>query len=211
MYYICIKLQGIMIAVITGDIVNSREINSKIWMNLLKNCFLKQGKEPKTWQIYRGDSFQLKVAAEDALDVVFEIKTVVKTIQDLDVRLAVGIGEMDYNAKKITESNGTAFVNSGECFENLKKQTLAIQSNSENFDSIFNAILHLVNFTANNWTVKTAEIIKIALENPNVNQMELAEMLNRKNQSTISAALKRGAYDELKTVLNLYKIEVQKL
>lgn len=200
-----------MVAVITGDIINSREINSRVWITLLKKCFSKYGKEPRMWQIYRGDSFQIKVKAIDALDAVFEIKTIIKTVSGLDVRLAIGIGTIDYNAKKITESNGTAFVNSGECFENLKKHTLAIKSTSENFDAIFNTILQLVIFIANDWTVKTAEIINMALDNPQFNQVELAEKIVKKSQSTVSAALKRGAFEELKNVLNLYKIEIEKI
>ncbi len=66
-------------------------------------------------------------------------------------------------------------------------------------------------FFANNWSVSTAEIIKLALENQSLNQIQLAEKLNKKSQSTISAAMKRGGYDEILNVINLYKSELTKI
>lgn len=200
-----------MIAVITGDIVNSRNINSIIWIGILKNYLSKIGKDPQSWQIFRGDSFQFLVPIEIAFETALELKAALKTIDNLDVRLAIGIGTIDYKAKKITESNGSAFVHSGDCFESLKKQTLAIKSDHENFDAVFNTIFQFVSFIANNWSVKTAEIVKVALANPTLSQLELARILTKKSQSTISAALKRAAFDEIKAATNLYKSEVNKL
>jgi predicted XRE-type DNA-binding protein len=63
---------------------------------------------------------------------------------------------------------------------------------------------------ANNWTTTSAEIIKKAIENPDMNQKELAMALNRKSQSSISASLKRAGYEELKNVIEYYKQEIKK-
>lgn len=200
-----------MIAIVTGDIVNSRGVNPKIWLEILKENLSKFGKDPKSWQIFRGDSFQFQVDADMAFAMVLQLKAAIKKIEYLDVRLAIGLGDVTHQSKKITESNGSAFINSGECFDSLKKQTLAIKSDFENFDNVFNTIFQLISFTADNWSIKTAEIIKVALENPTTNQVELAKLLTKKSQSTISAALKRGAYDEIKAALNLYKSKIKKI
>lgn len=199
-----------MKAVITGDIINSRKVASGLWLEDLKQVLNTYGKEPKDWEIYRGDSFQLVLTAEKALEAAFIIKATIKQYKELDVRMAIGLGEMDYIAEKITESNGSAFINSGECFEDLKKQTLGIKTPWEDFNSSFNLLFSFVLMVADNWTSTSAEILKKALENPEFNQSQLAQALNRKSQSSISASLKRAGYEELKNMIAFYKQQIQK-
>ena len=194
----------IMIAVITGDIINSRKSEPKHWLNVLKTELNTFGKESKQWEIYRGDSFQLEIKAEEALKAALLIKAAIKQFKSIDVRLAIGIGEKDYTGASVTESNGTAFVRSGECFENLKKNTLAIKSNDAVFDAHINIMLDLALLTMDNWTPTASVLFKTALEHPNHNQQELAELLNRK-QSNISAGLKRAGYDEISKMLQFYE------
>ncbi|UFH34776.1 transcriptional regulator [Flavobacterium acetivorans] len=199
-----------MKAVITGDVINSRKVASALWMTDLKAVLDSYGKEPKDWEIYRGDSFQLVVEAVDALEIAFVIKATVKQHKLLDVRMAIGIGTIDYKTHKITESNGSAFVNSGECFEGLRKQTLGIQTPWPVFDKTFNLILQLTAMFSDNWTSTSAQILKEALQNPTINQNQLASVLNKKSQSSISASLKRAGYEELKNVIAFYKQEIEK-
>lgn len=199
-----------MIAVITGDIMHSRSVNANVWLNSLKSVLNNYGCEPKEWEIYRGDSFQLMIAAEKAIEICFHIKSAIKTIKTLDVRLAVGVGEIEFSGEKITESNGSAFINSGECFENLKKNTIAIKTSSEDFDKIYNLVLQIYSSIADNWSTVSAEIIKYSLENPEFNQNQIAEKLN-KSQSSISESLKRGGYDELTNIFNIYKDNIRKI
>ncbi|CAM3087684.1 transcriptional regulator [Flavobacterium frigoris] len=199
-----------MKAVITGDIINSRKVASALWMEDLKDILNAHGNEPKDWEIYRGDSFQLLVNPIDVLEIALLIKATIKQHKALDVRMAIGVGTVDYTANKVTESNGAAFVNSGECFEGLKKQTLGIQTPWSGFDDAFTIILQLVVLFADNWTTTSAEIIKKALENPSSNQKELALALNRKSQSSISASLNRAGYEELKNVIEYYKQQIKK-
>lgn len=199
-----------MIAVITGDIMHSRDVNTSVWLNLLKSALKNYGNEPKDWEIYRGDSFQLSVDIKKAIEICFLIKATIKTIKVLDVRLAIGIGEIEYEADKVTESNGSAFINSGECFEELKKYTMGIKTPSVEFDKIFNLVLQIFNTTADNWSPVTAEIIKFTLEHPDLNQNQIADKLN-KSQSSISEALKRGGYDELKELISIYEEKIEKI
>ena len=197
-----------MIAIITGDIINSRDVKTQQWMPLLKSVLNKYGKEPKNWEIYRGDSFQIEVKPEYALDIAILIKSTIKQFKLLDVRIAIGIGEKTYQSKKITESNGNAFIYSGECFEKLKKQTLAIKTKWEDFNKTMNLLFDLASLTMNNWTSTSSLIIKTALEKPNANQEELATLLDKK-QSNISTGLKRGGFDEIQKLLNFYKQEIK--
>ncbi|WP_452223542.1 SatD family protein [Lacinutrix chionoecetis] len=199
-----------MTSVITGDIVNSKTETTSIWMKTLTKELNLLGKSPKTWEIYRGDSFQIEVEPKHSLAIAIAIKASIKQHKTLDVRLAIGIGEKDYDAKSITESNGSAFVNSGECFERLKKSTLAVQSNNKAFDKTINTMLNLAELIMDSWTPKAAILFRTALKHSEANQQEIADILNRK-QSNISAGLKRSGYDEIMQLIDYYQQNITTL
>lgn len=199
-----------MTSIITGDIINSKESSPKAWLEALKSVLSDYGSNPGQWEIYRGDSFQLEVLPKDALRVCLLIKATIKQFKNLDVRLAIGIGNKTFTSDKITESNGTAFVNSGECFEALKKTTLAIKSPDEPLDYALNVMLELAQLTINYWTRTSANLVKTALSHPDLNQKLLADLLH-KTQGNISQGLKRAGYDELTKLLEFYKTQIQTL
>lgn len=199
-----------MTSILTGDIINSKELSPKKWMKSLKQVLNDLAKENSGWEIYRGDSFQLEVLPELALEAVIRIKAAIKQYKDLDVRIAIGIGDKTYTAKRITESNGTAFVNSGECFETLKKSTLAIKTANTSFDYTMNMIFQLASLVINNWTVNSSILIKTVLENPKLNQKELSKLLD-KSQSNISEGLTRSGYDEILQLLVFYKHKIKNI
>lgn len=192
-----------MIAVITGDIIHSRKVASEVWLPKLKTYFASIASRPGEWEIYRGDSFQLEIPVNDALRTAFCIKALIKVNNKIDVRMGIGIGEKEYTGANVTESSGTAFTRSGHRFEQLKDQTLGIKSAFENTDTDFNLLLKLAGFIADNWKPATSETIFHMLNNPNILQKELAHQLEKSN-TTISKALKRGAYDELLEVIHLF-------
>ncbi len=200
-----------MEAIITGDLINSRLVDPNEWMPALKKVLKQYGKEPKNWEIFRGDSFQLNTKPEDALMAAFLIKAEIKQWKDLDVRIGIGIGEITYQAAKITESNGTAFLNSGDCFEDLKKQTLAIKTPNKDLNGTLNLMIELASLTIDRWTETAAKLVKLKIENPTANQKDLANMLNKTAQGTISEGLKRGGYDEIQKLLNYYKLKISEL
>ena len=111
-----------MTSVITGDIIGSRQQKSKHWVEDLKKILSPFGEMPTQCEIYRGDEFQLEVKnPEEALLTAILIKAHLRALKS-DARMSIGFGDKTHNAEKISESNGTAFINSGELFETLKKQ-----------------------------------------------------------------------------------------
>ncbi|UKM63724.1 SatD family protein [Flavobacteriaceae bacterium GSB9] len=199
-----------MTSIITGDIINSQKTSPDKWLETLKAILRHYGDAPSAWEIYRGDSFQLEVSPAEALEACLLIKSGIKQFNHVDVRLAIGIGEKTYHSKNITEANGSAFVNSGKCFENLKKTTLAIKSPFADFDSAINLMLELALLTLDNWTNNSAMLVKTVLENPELNQSQIAEMLQR-TQGNISQGLKRAGYDEISKLLLYFKTQIQTL
>lgn len=203
-------LMKIVTAILTGDIINSQMVAPPNWLSHLKEVLSTYGKEPKSWEIYRGDSFQLEVPSKVALKAAIHLKAAIKQEKALDVRIAVGLGEKKYSSEKITEANGSAFVNSGQCFENLKKTTLAIKSGSEDFDATINIMLQLASLSMDNWLPATSRIVKAAIEHPNANQKELAALLE-KSQSSISEALIRAGFDEIQKMMQFYTTQLHQL
>ena len=185
-----------MICIITGDIINSRKVATTEWIDGLKRVLNVHGVNPKDWEIFRGDEFQLEVSVpEAALHIAFQIKAYLKTVK-LDARMSIGFGGKNYNADKISESNGTAFARSGKLFGQLKKQksTLAINTGNPDFDKEMNLMLRLAQTFMNHWLVQSAEFILIAIENPALSQEEMGAKL-KINQAAVSRRRKRSQFD----------------
>ena len=192
-----------MIAIITGDIVSSRTLKPAVWLKHLKEGLEMFGTSPLNWELYRGDSFQFKTTSEDALLHAALLKTWIKLLKEIDVRLSIGIGEQTFEGTKITEGNGTAFELSGEGFDALDKKNLTINTQDKLLNDTFRVMTDLALLIMDKWTDKSAEIIFLKLKNPDLNQTQIAEKLNKK-QSTISEALKRGGFDEIDQFINYY-------
>ncbi len=202
-----------MTSIITGDIIHSQKARPEIWLDKLKSVLNTLGSNPETWEIYRGDSFQVEIADPAlALLASIKIKAAIKCIKHIDVRMAIGVGEKTYGATNITESNGTAFVNSGDIFERMvkAKQNLAISTPFVEFNKEMNLLFRLALIAMDNWTINSAEMIYLALSNPGYAQKELGKMLGIK-QNAVSNRLKRAYYDEISELLNRYRNKIKEL
>lgn len=201
-----------MTSVITGDIINSRNLEDpSIWMNGLKEVFETVGSKPETWDIYRGDSFQLEVKDPEMLFMTaLRIKATIKSIKGIDVRMALGLGEKNYTAERITESNGDAFIYSGEQFEKLKteKLTLAFRSPWPELDRDMNLYFQLASIPMDQWKSKTAQLVKVSLENPDKGQQEIADQMGIQ-QAAVSQGLKRANMHELLELEKLFRQKIK--
>ncbi|WP_422358575.1 transcriptional regulator [Reichenbachiella sp.] len=186
-----------MTSILTGDIINSREVDSQIWLPVLKSTLNNYGTTPKKWEIYRGDSFQLEVEPAMALLAAIHLKCCIKQITSLDIRLGIGIGKKDQTTSKITEANGEAFVNSGQAFDHLNnKRTMALITPWPNVNQEMQLALDLALLTMNTWPTNAAKYIQTSIEHPDWKQNELAKHLG-KSQGTISQSLNRAGFDDI--------------
>lgn len=201
-----------MIVILTADIINSRKLSSKKWMNDFKQLLNSFGKSPNDWEIYRGDEFQLEIKnPEDAFLIAFQIKAFFKSI-NLDVRMSLGFGDKTYKTKKITESNGSAFIRSGELFETFKKQkiNLAVNSGNPDFDEEFNLILQLSMSFMDSWLQQSAEFVLVAIKNPTLSQEEIGLKLGI-NQAAVSRRQKRSQFELMLQVERYFRKKVKSL
>jgi len=200
-----------MKAVITGDIVNSQSIEPQIWLNALEDVLGQRN--PAVWEIYRGDEFQFLLEdAKASLIKALEIKARIKMIKGLDVRISIGLGSQDFKTDKVSQSNGTAFVNSGRQLEKIKNEkiNLGISSGIIKFDDEFNLIFKWLGTTSDDWSVVSAEIIYLTIQNLGLTQEDLAKKL-KVSQSSISQRLKRAQYYLIKETDQYFRKKVAEL
>lgn len=202
-----------MIAVITGDIVNSRRWDSpEIWMSPFKKVLSRFGVEGERWEIVRGDMFQLELCnPEDALRTCFRIKSHFKSTADLDCRLSIGIGNKSYHAPRISEASGDAFVRSGDALDGMqvKKQPLVLSSPWPEVDRAINLCLRFALVVMNRWTPGSAETVAFLLDHPELNQVAMADHLGI-SQPSISARIARAHYSELADLDLFYRDIIRK-
>ncbi|TYA92235.1 transcriptional regulator [Seonamhaeicola marinus] len=202
-----------MTSVITGDIIKSRGANPNIWMDVLKNALTTISPNTAYWEVYRGDSFQIEIPqiANSFLNAIY-IKACIKTIKGLDVRLAIGIGNKTYNGKSVTESNGEAFIFSGETLESLKKekQNLLIKTPNNTINKELNLYFKLALTTMDSWTVNSAETVKLSIEHPKAKQKDLSEIIGTK-QDAISKRQKRAGLEHMLELNQMYQQKLSNL
>ena len=196
-----IELQMNTTTIITGDIIRSKRVKPIVWLPILEQTLSKISSRKGDWEIYRGDSFQLEISPAQVFEAFLYIRTAIKTVPLLDVRMAIGVGAKSYSGESILTSNGSAYTNSGEAFELLKKQTITIKTSSETLNEELNTTFALVAFIIDKWSANTARVALAALDNPELNQKELAKKLNKDN-GLLSRQLKKSGLDEIRNTIS---------
>lgn len=202
-----------MIAVITGDIIGSGKTDTANWLKALKDRLDRFGTSPKDWEIYRGDEFQLEIEQpEEALTKAFQIKSCIKTFKSLDARMAIGLGEKSYEGDSVSQSNGTAFINSGRQFDVLKKQkvTMAVTSPQPAFDKEINLMLKLAMTTMDKWSVVSAKLAELVFEDPDLLQEEIAKRLRIK-QAAVSQRSRRAKLELMLELEGYYRYRLKQI
>lgn len=212
-----------MVAIIKGDIIASRKlVNQAKWLLPLKSLLATWGENPENWLIHSGDFFQIEIKNPgEALRKAFEIKALIKKVEPLnenkkistiDVRMAIGIGEKNYAAESIAESNGSAFIYSSEKFELLKKEnsTMGIKSPWKSFDDEMNLYLKLAGIFMDKWTVSSAELVQIIFNNPGITQEEIGKKLGIK-QNSVSGRWNRANVNEVLELEAVYRNKIRSL
>lgn len=187
-----------MVAVLTGDVIGSRKKDPAIWLPVLEKALQVYS---VNFDIYRGDSFQAKVNLSSVFVSVFYIKAAMVNI-GLDVRIGIGVGEEEVPAYHIKNTFGTALINSGQAFDGLKKDSLAVVSTNKDFDELCNVILGLSAELCLRWTANIAGTVKTALLHEGINQKELANLLKKKHQSQVSTELQKASFFKLKRAID---------
>jgi GGDEF domain-containing protein len=211
-----------VIAVITGDLVNSSQYSAEMMEDILlilKEEFKgisKQFSEKIYFSLHRGDSFQAVVEEPDkALSIALFIKAAVRRYADVaeasksslssaDIRISIGIGEATFQKDALSESNGEAFQFSGRALDAMKSEGLKMSLTTPNTEvnKEFKVHLKFLDAITNRWSLASAEVVYYLLNHHK--EQEIANMLNR-SQAAINQRKKVAGWEEIKLLLERYE------
>lgn len=206
-----------MVAVITGDIVNSRGMPDKldllevlrVTFGLLREYgYIEEGDT----DIYRGDSFQLVVRkpfmalrAAIILRAKFIASTPIGHKGHLDARLAIGFGDITFRADNVRQSTGTAFIHSGHGLDKMKsRERMRLVSGDKEIDEEFAVGLMLSEFIISRWSIESAETA-IAHFLYKESQTRMAKSRFKISQPAVSKRFKAAGLDAINKLIQRYE------
>lgn len=201
-----------MRSVITGDIIDSTEVGSpEKWLPHLRDVLNMYGTSPDTWEIYRGDSFQLEIEPQEALRAALHIKATIKSKANLEVRIAIGMGTVAFKSQTITQNNGSAYVNSGRAFDGLtdKRKTMVFKSDDDDLNLDINMAILLTGALISSWTIPSAEILALLIQEPQISQTQLGQKLGI-TQPSVSARLRVAHSEEILAALSYFSKRINR-
>ena len=183
------------VSVITGDLVNSRRLDTTHYISELNALVgqLQQAKLIQQFEIFRGDAFQAVAEPQSGLLLAVYIRIALRAMDSRhwDARIAVGLG----SDQGQTAGYGSAFVNSGQALDGLMKNCrLALKNDNDQTNAIVSDLLPMLDHVVSRLSQTEARIVQARIFA--TSNQEVAEKL-QKAASTVSATLKRAAYEEI--------------
>lgn len=204
-------------AIITADIVNSSLLRATELEEVLAAINALIHPYAKKHEFYRGDSFHtLLNAPEDGLELATLLRLCVRKMQPsrlkkpLDIRIAIGLGEIDTPIKKLSTATGEAFVLSGRELDKLSQteQCLSIVTKSNSANEAFQILSEYSDLLLANISSTQAEVLYLLLNG--FTETLVAEQL-RKTQPTINRIKKAGHYNALQANITHYRAMLKML
>jgi hypothetical protein len=202
-----------MHAVLTGDIVNSTLLDKTHEQRLfsLLNLILSGHRH----EFFRGDSFQAYITdPKDALKIALQCRTAAIGLDpeastvSADVRISIGIGNVETPVRALATAKGEAFLLSGRALDDLKSAEgrLIIVIENKIAAVALEVMSDYINSIYKQMTPKQAEVI---LELLNGNSQQQASENLKRSKSTISQHVAAGRWDEISKILADYGRIVQ--
>jgi len=200
-------------AVLTGDVVNSTLLEPSQEKKLLK--LLQHILSDHKQEFFRGDSFQAYIKeSSQALRNALQCRTAAIGLQPdqspavSDVRISIGIGQVESPVRTLATAKGEAFLLSGRALDAMDKTEgrLIIITENKLTNYAFSVMSDYINSIYKQMTPKQAEVIFELLKG--YSQQHVAEKLNR-SKSTISQHVTAGRWDEIENILKKYQEIVQ--
>jgi hypothetical protein len=210
-----------MVAILTGDIVGSSKMDPEqldILLNKLRQ-FLDVQKNTKypdmEFEFFRGDSVQIKLyEPEYALTLAAYIRAYVISMTPsqnsrlYDIRISVGIGDVNTASDKLTTSTGQAFVFSGHALDRMKnKERFVFKSSYDELDRDMTIVTDMLTVIINHWTLNRTKIVLEMLLG--TSREDICRKFNIGNP-TLSTTLTNANYSELKRLLEWAEIKIKR-
>lgn len=203
-------------AVLTGDIVNSTQLEPATEKELVKE--LSKVLKPYQFEFYRGDSFQVYMkepvksfqAALLCRSVAVSMTGDMNDISISDVKISIGIGPVKTPVRTLATAKGEAFILSGRSFDEMQGtgSRLSIKTGNMLADIGLQVIADYADAIYKRMTAKQAEAICGLLKGGT--QQSVALQLD-KSKSTISQLVSTGGWSEIERLLRQYESLIKQL
>jgi hypothetical protein len=206
-------------SIITADIVNYTKVAQNPEVNLI-NDFIKWTKKTNIvsevkYEIFRGDSFQciipnlnqtLKICL---LNRAYFLR-LSKNKNGLDLRQAIGVGEINSLQKTLSRSDGDAFRFSGRSFDEMDKKgnRIVFKSSIPEIDAELKTSFTLLEAIIQGWTSTQAEVFFYKLQGKK--EKEIAEQINI-SQPAVNRHLKAVSWSAIESLLNRFEELITKI
>jgi len=182
---------GRVFAVLTGDIVGSRQLPperlERVRRVIAAGAAQFRRRQPRALcgvpEVFRGDAWQLLLREPRwALRLALLLRAELLAGNDAITRVAIGVGAVDtIDRRRISLSTGEAFTLSGHALDHITGYfdlTGALPERAAALAGWFPAMLHVCSGLVRSWTRRQAEIVGLALR------------LDAPTHATIAAALR---------------------
>lgn len=216
-----------MYASITGDIISSKNISlsqrdlilEKLqtdFNNISENFPLRY-----PFEFLRGDSFQgVSKDLKNALKITLSIKAIFKkngittsdslnkkngrSYKNLDARISIGLGPIEYLHQQLSLSDGTALQLSGRSLEKMKSlnQKLIVTTEHDEINRELRVELKLLDAIIEKWTTHSAEVVYYLLQGNN--ETQTAQKLGI-SQSAVNQRKKTANWDAIVMLLDNFE------
>lgn len=179
-------------AIITGDIIDSTRLTSAERNAMLADLqslpVLLASIEKTGFEIFRGDSFQIGVAeAAKSLQAALIIRAFLRSRKiesdnrQLDARLAIGIGNLDYQSDSLSTSDGEAYRLSGRLLDKMEKSRLEIATPWQTVNEELKITTAFADEIVSSWTISQSKIALMSLST-DLTHSEIAQKLGVSRQ-----------------------------
>jgi hypothetical protein len=209
-----------MNAVITADIINYSRLSPGeqdkvigiIYKTFEDNRDIRTNVNDSSFAITRGDNIQIElINADKALKAALLLKSAIKKIvlrtgnkPLIDVRIAIGAGDISGKRENVGESTGNAYTFSGRTLDSMKKQkrSLAIKTISTRLDAEMETELRLLEVIISGWTVNSAEVIFWTIQG--LTEQDISDRL-KISQSAINQRKKTAGWAGIEPLLKRFE------
>lgn len=204
------------IAVLTGDVIDSRKVTNTTRLHHVLDTTLFDLAEHHggRGQRYRGDGFQLALPdAGAAITVAVQLRAALiqhsEDHQRWDARIAVAVGMDDWQpGQGIADGDGEVFVRSGQALDTLTSGHLTLECLDAPPDPCATLLIRFMDDLIDDWSRYSAEIVILSLEQATT-QQALAERLGIR-QPSVHKRLRSARWELLNDTLTCFALYLAK-
>ena len=192
-----------MIAVLTGDLVNSTKMSEEVYsgvINNLKALLVEANKKYQaTGEVYRGDEFQIQYpnpidAFKSTLLIKLALHLSTYSSKPIQCTLSLAYGSYAFYDKKPNTSSGPVFIASGRGLEKTQRGELSLHFDERSNDEETQLLNNFLNHLLNRLTKTQAELLFQYIESDFADHKQLAKITKTTRQNISNRLSNIGAF-----------------